>query len=271
MPEELRIVVVDQGTTPSGGTAPSAPSTRAPSGGGGGRGSSTEAKIERGLGRIESILTSLASGRVGQAASGIGGALSGVVGRAGLAIAGFSAALTVGAVAAKSFGRAIQQQVSELAAVSPAVALAQSQTELRRFFAQYRRGLAIGPELAAAERMRARFEESMTDLGTSILKILLQMASKLEPMVNAAIWLTDKLNNFVENQERNGNALAAFTAWLAAVIPGGIAALDAIRNLFEDQQDQQQEDPFAREFTDMMPRPPWFWPEGQPVPAQVVP
>ncbi len=102
--------------------------------------------------------SALAAGNVGGAAAvGTGAAVSAIGGPVGIGIAAVAAGFVVAAIAAKKFAQVIESQTNKLAGFSGPLSAAQAQTEISREAALRRRAARIGPELARAERLRAKF------------------------------------------------------------------------------------------------------------------
>ena len=289
MPEELRIVVVDQGgAAPSrGAVAPVASSSaRAPVAGPrafpapraapaqGPRavvGADGSRRALSAVGTAGGIAGAAAAGNVAGAASGASaGIVAAVGGPIGVAVAAVAAGLGVAAIAARKFAQVVESQTGRLAGFSGPLAAAQAQTELRRELALLRRAQQVGPALASAERLRSRFEDAMTDLGTEVLEILLQILEILRPVIEFVIVGMKALADFLD---RHGDAIGFALPALVGFVSPMAGAVLAILRLFQGEVDRREdeiEDPFTQQFLDLLPRDangrPLFWPAGQPVP-----
>jgi hypothetical protein len=186
----------------------------------------------------------------------------------GIAAAGIAAALGVATLAVKSFAGAVQAQVAQLAGVSAEVAIAQAQTELRRFFATVRRAQRIGPELAAAERLRSQFEAAQINLNTEILGALLQVLQELKPLAVLGTTFTEETAQFVA---KNAPAIKdLLITSLKATFPFLHLLIPLAKRIADNTEPDvdQEEDPFVNEFLQMLPPNPWIWPEDQPLPGR---
>lgn len=282
MAEELRIII-DDGGVPSGGSAPAAPG---PGGRGGGipvappspPSPSPPGQPSHPGGRaIPAIVAPPVQAPPSLPGAPVGPAIgvAAVGGQIAIAAAGFVAGLGVSTAAIVTFARKVESETQRLAGFSPELAVAQSMTEIRRQGAMMRRAQRIGGGLAAVELQRARFEEQVTELGTNILQILLQILEKFDPLIELVIKATEKFNEFMEQYGRPiGDA-----AWetLKTAFPA-LRALDFIANILrrwtEDKDQALEQDPFMREFMSMLPHGgaarghmPLFWPGGQGVPV----
>lgn len=272
MPEELRIVVTDQGlggTTRGEGGAPTsrapsvpqpsrdggAPAVRSPSGDK--AAARREGEFRAAISQLQAAGASLASGRVGGAVAAGAGGLTAIAGPVGITAAALAAGLGVAAIAVRTFAKTIQTQTAQLAIVSQDVALAQAQTEIRRFRALIRRGREIGPELASAERLRARLEDELFDLGTQILRVLLRFVDAATPAVELFISFANKITTFIDK-------------FGIPYVEVALALFTFLRDRFGIDLlggDEDEQDPFVEEFLRLLPRPPLFWPHDQPIPG----
>lgn len=311
MPEELRIVVVDEGgvsapasgggrgggggARPSPGGVPTPPPKPPP--GPGEREEARRKKEERGAAKVAreaarresnffravaisgGIGGKAATGNVaGAAAAGVGKGALAIGGPIGIAIAAVAAGLAVAGIAAVKFAQTIESQTAKLAGFSGPLAAAQAQTEITRELALLRRARRLGPALAGAERLRSRFEDKMTDLGTEILGILLKMLDAFEPTIDLLI---KAMNLVAEFLEKHGDALGKAAALALKVMFPILLALEAIAVIVErfwgERKDEPVDDQFTRAFMDLLPRrggrerdrnAPLFWPfADQPVPG----
>ena len=128
--------------------------------------------------------TTVASASTSAGGSTAGGAaLAAAANPATIALAGLAAAGIGAAVATKKLSDAFHEEAQKLEAYSPDVAAASAENEIRHELAMLRRAEQIGPQLAQAERLRGRFEESMSDAWTKILEVLLKIYEFLEPAI----------------------------------------------------------------------------------------
>lgn len=127
--------------------------------------------------------TAAASG--GSAASAAGGASS-MMAAAG-PIAAVAAAAVVAAVAIKKFTDVAHGEAKRLEGMSPALAQASAMREIRETFADLRRANKVGPQLARFENDRSRMMEALSDVGTNVLKVMLDLYELVRPAVNDLI------------------------------------------------------------------------------------
>lgn len=281
MPEELRIVIVDQGggggaarpgaqpgpapAVPGPPAAPQPPPVPPPVHGQqpGQRGS-----VRFGAPQAQQLGVALASGNIRGALSSIAGTLS----AAGGALAGAVAGVTIGAtavaaalggaaLAARQFARKISEQVQELAGFSVQIAGAQAQTEIERLQDRFRRARRIGPELVSAERLRSRFESQIYDIGTEIFKVLLRIVERLDPFFEAVLSVLEKV---------------AVKIGEVGPIVGGVFTFFSKRwaklfGYWEEERDRRLQEEegglFFREFQKMFPKDFQFFGNQPPIPG----
>lgn len=272
MPEELRIVVVDQGGPAGGAVAgrgaragttagvaaggalrnrvgppPLSPSVPAPPRGGAALG------VAAGFAGIRAAQGLGAKAAGGNVLGAVGGAVAlgatALASPVGLAIAGVTAGFVIAGIAVKKFADTIESQTDKLAGFSLALSIAQSQTDIRRQAALRRRAQQIGPSLAAAEALRSQFETRLTDLNTKMLEVLLEILSKLDPLFQFLLDRLDAANELL------GDGNAQVQVAMAGVVNPQAAAIIAIWKLLtrevEKREDDNPDDPFAEEFMKM--------------------
>lgn len=164
--------------------------------------------------------------------------------------AGFAAATT----AVRRFARAVETQAEDLGRFSGSVAGAVAQTDIRRELAELRRARTIGPDLAQAERLRARFEESLTDINTQILRLLLELVQELRPFIDTAIDTLKGLGGLLEKVDGE-DALTAVAAAARSIHPLLGTVVDILRwfrGREEDKDDEEVEDPFVDQFFELL-------------------
>lgn len=122
----------------------------------------------------------------GGAAAGAGAAAVGAVGAIAVPAAAAAAALAVVAVSVKSFSDALHNVASELEEFSPAIATARAQFDANRQIATLDRAQRVGAELAQLDVARYRLSESMYEVQTKILEILVKAAPFIEGILDAA-------------------------------------------------------------------------------------
>ena len=287
MPEELRIVVVDQGgaapsrggptapggqqfpRAPGGGQFPSGPvappvqpppfvrpppvqpSPRAP------KASDPSRRAISAIGTAGGVAGAAAAGNVAGAASrGAAGIVAAVGGPVGIAVAAVAAGFGVAAIAATKFAQAIESQTNKLAGFSAPLSAAQAQTEISRELALMRRAQRIGPELAAAERLRSKFETAMTDLGTEILGVLLKLLEAATPMIEVVIKVLTIFTAFLERfGDTIGEAMIVLARMssIVRILELIFAILDRV---FGVAGPDPIVDPFTTAFMNLLPRDP---------------
>lgn len=286
MAEELRIVVVDQGGATGsggGGGGPSVPAS-------GGvptpppfvkpppeRQPPVRVDATAAMGAIATargIGATAAGGNVGAAAGATAGVTAAAIGGpVGIAIAAVAAGFGVAAVAARKFAQVIDTQVQQLAGFSGPLAAAQAQSEIRRELATIRRAGRLGGDLAEVEDLRSRWQDAMHDIGTEILKILLEALEAGRPFIEFATDILNRITDFLENRQLPG------MAWVIG--PLQAILVEILTGQQQDRQDRKHREagdvnvlgPFARELFENLPlgparqlQPP-FWPRGLSIPV----
>lgn len=279
MAEELRIIVEDKGgalpTAPATpGTAPGTPTTPTPAAVSPEPAEETKAprvipstpppvssppvegpKVPTAVTDFTQDLTATTSGPVT--------ALSSIVDKVGLGLSAIgpaalvvTASFTAVAGAATAVAAVIGKAVDQIAGYSAEVAVAASQTALQREQAIVNRAERIGPSLAAAEQVRARFEAVTTEIWTSILETLLKILDRFEPLIDAALkmielitWLSGEgLSAIV------GTAIRAVFGTTPSLIAGSLGWLVSFFRRREEQQDENFKDPFLEMFLSGVPK-----------------
>ena len=271
MPEELRIVVVDQGGPPAGGAVAGrgarAGTTAGVAAGGAVAGgvrvpvpppvppplpkppSSPVFNAAAGFAGIRAAQGLGAKAAGGNVLGAVGGAVAlgatALASPAGIAIAAFTATVVVAGIAVKKFSDAIESQVDKLAGFSLALSIAQSQTQISRQAALRRRAEQIGPQLASAEHLRSQFETKLTDLNTQMLKVLLEIVNKLDPLFQFVLDRMDAVTDILGDQKVQAEFLAT------SLVSPQLATIKLIWNLMTrevEERDDDKPDPFAEAF-----------------------
>ena len=277
MAEELRIVVVDQGgsapsrgpTAPGGGRPTRGPVSgprefpalhrpgQQPPGPRGVVGADGSRRAISAIGTAGGVAGAAAAGNVAGAVSGASKAIvAAVTGPVGIAVAAVTVGFGVAVIAVKKFAQAIESKTNKLAGFSAPLSLAQAQTEIRREEALMRRAQRIGPELAAAEQLRSKFEEAMTDIGTEILGVLLKMLESATPFIEVGIKV---LTLFADFLEKWGDVIVKAMFVLARMRPV-VVIMEAVFRILEKifdaivPDDDDGPDPFATQFMNLLPR-----------------
>lgn len=197
-----------------------------------------------------------AAGNIAGAASGATAALIAVVTNPiAIAAAALAGGLGVATVAITAFARSVESETQRLSGFSGPLAGAQARTEIRRELDDLRRAQRIGPELAAAERLRSKFESEMTQLGTEIKLQLLRIVDIFTPFIETAIRVLDGVGTFLEN---NGDAISAIVKglvltnlplWFQLVL----RALGVISDNTENAAEDAETDIFTQQFLNLLP------------------
>jgi len=205
---------------------------------------------------VGGIGTAAAAGNLAGAASGATAALVGLAASPiAIAAAAIAGGLGVATVAVKAFARSVESETQRLSGFSGPLAGAQAQTEIRRELDDLRRAQRLGPELAAAERLRSRFESEITQLGTEIRLQLLRLVDIFSPFIDTAINVLDRVGDFLEN---NGGAISSLIkglvvsnlpVWLQLVL----TTLGAISDNTGDTAENAETDIFTQQFLNLLP------------------
>ena len=156
---------------------------------------------------VGGIGTAAAAGNITGAASGATAALIAVATNpVAIAAGALAGGIGVATVAVKAFARSVESETQRLSGFSGPLAGAQAQTDIRRELDDLRRAQRLGPELAAAERLRSRFESQMTQLGTEIRLQLLRLVDIFTPFIERTADVLELVGNFVES---NGDTISA--------------------------------------------------------------
>jgi hypothetical protein len=258
MAERLEIVVIDGGA----GGVPSAAT---------GAGVTDRATLGGTAFRVPSVT------RIGAAAA-IGGAV-GAAGAVGLVAAG-SVGLAAGVVGAgvgagaAAFNR-IRSATEDAAGLSPAVAQALAETDIRRFQSRAQRARVLGPGLSRFERTRSGIEEQLSALNTEILKALVALANTLEPALKeltagiASIvdFLRDNLPDALQKASDSLPDMLGLMSGFKIILGQAAGELRRMREL---QEDNVQGD-FLDQFFNLLNLPPEFWPRGMDIPRPPIP
>lgn len=156
-----------------------------------GAGRATQAALARaGIGGATTAATgtgaaaTTAAGGTGTAAAGAG--LAAALGPVGIAAGAAAVAFTATALTVRALSNAVHGVAQDLAELSPVIASVNAQHEARQTLAQLDRAERIGPEVAQLEAARFRIQESMYEVQTKILELLLKGAPVLELLLDAA-------------------------------------------------------------------------------------
>ncbi len=205
---------------------------------------------------VSGIGAAAAAGNITGAASGATAALIGVVASpVAIAAAAIAAGLGVATVAITAFARSVESETQRLSGFSGPLAGAQARTEIRRELDDLRRAQRLGPELAAAERLRSRFESEVTQLGTEIKLQLLRIVDIFTPFIETTINVLDGIGEFLKE---NGSTISAVLKGLAVAnlplwIPAVLTRLGIIADNTGDREDDE-DDIFTQQFLNLLPR-----------------
>lgn len=197
-----------------------------------------------------------AAGNITGVASGATAALIAVATNpVAIAAAALAGGLGVATVAVTAFARSVESETQRLSGFSGPLAGAQARTEIRRELDDLRRAQRIGPELAAAERLRSKFESEVTQLGTEIRLQLLRIVDIFTPFIETAIRVLDGVGTFLEN---NGDAISSLIKglvltnlplWFQLVLK----ALGVISGNTENAAENAEDDIFTQQFLNLLP------------------
>lgn len=128
--------------------------------------------------------TAAAPVATGAAPAAAGAAALGPVAIGALAV---TAAFAGTVIATRALYNALSEASEGVAAFSAETAAAKGETEIRQQQASINRAARIGPEMADFERTRGRFQERFSNMGTEVLKILLQIWQVIEPFAEKSL------------------------------------------------------------------------------------
>jgi hypothetical protein len=155
------------------------------------------------------------------------GETAGVSAAAGSAAAGlavFTAGVAVAGAGAVKLANIFEEQSRGLSRFSPELAIATANADINQMMAEIRRAQRIGPELAEFENERSRVMTQLYDIGTDILKVLLDATRFVGPLLEAMLGvLKDVVTavKFVGEQ-----VVAGFSVFGDKLPPGVQAAID---------------------------------------------
>ena len=120
------------------------------------------------------------------------GAAGGAAGAAGLAAAAgplaiVAAAAIMAAVGIKKFADVAHSEAERLGGLNAELAQANAMAGVRELQADMRRAERTGPKLAQFENDRSRVMTAMSDIGTSILSLLLDLYRTFRPMIETGV------------------------------------------------------------------------------------
>lgn len=167
------------------------------------------------------LTTAAAQGPAAAASSALPalGKLAAAAGPVGIAFTAVAGAATAAVVGFKMFTGMIKEQAQKLEGYSAAVAGAVAQSEIRQELATFRRAQRIGPDVAKWELLRGKMDEKLTDIGTEILKQIMEWANKWGPQIESALGLLGLVPPAIEMQ---GNILQAIYEALTFDIGGAM-------------------------------------------------
>ena len=217
-----------------------------------------------------------AGSAAGGAASSAAGSLAPLAAAGGpvaIAFASVAAAAAGAVLAIKELGSVMGDQAKKLDGYSPEVSMAMGQADIRGEMQSFRRAQAIGPDLAKFENMKSDVEDKLYDVGTEILKVVLDMVNKFEPEIKLATGVLATVPTGIELTIKAIEAIyeAATLQWgKASASMDDIAKLQRkmeqkLSDYIRKKDDQGEEDPFIGQFFDIMnqrtaadnrPRPP---------------
>lgn len=121
-------------------------------------------------------------------------------------------AVEVGAavVVVKKFVSTLTNEVQRAKQYSPVVAIADAESQIRRFFGEFRRAQRLGPGLARFETTRSKIEESVFEFKTEVLALLLQIFEALKPAIDFVPRIFEALTELLKIIPQMANVLQTF-------------------------------------------------------------
>lgn len=188
--------------------------------------------------------------------AGAAGGLAAALGPVGIAAAATAVAFVGASYTVAKLSDAVQGLATDLEDLSPAIAASRAQFEAQRTLARLDRAERIGPDLAQLETARFRIQESMYEIQTKILELLLKWSPILE-------FILDGVNVGIRGIDGVVAALAAVQAALTLDPRDDVAAMqalanattafqDAVKELFTDGSNERwDKDPWLEELLKM--------------------
>lgn len=206
---------------------------------------------------VGSGATALASrGATALSASSLSGPAAGLaagLGPAAVGIAAVGAAAIGAAAGVKVFSDTMRSQAEKLEGYSAELSNQAALTDLRAEMADMRRADTIGPQLAQFENDRSRAMTAISDIGTSILKVLLDFYQTFQPAIEMGLksleliaaggeTISAQVASYIEYW--NDNQRAADLHWERAM-----KAADKMYKLLTDEREVEPlDDPFLQQF-----------------------
>lgn len=212
-------------------------------------------------GAAASGAASAGAGAAGAAGGGAAGAAA-ALGAVALPAAAVAAALAAAAVSVKAVTDAFQRAADELEDLSPAIATVRAQFDANRQLATLDRAQRVGAELAQIDVATYRISESMYEVQTKILEILVKAAPFIEAILDAAnagvrgidaqIALINYIWSIVNNLPTFGMNFADDKQALDDLKDSLTNLNDAVRQLFQDDHAKYGGiDPFFQQIINM--------------------
>jgi hypothetical protein len=140
----------------------------------------------------------LALGSAGSAGASALAGLAAATGPVGVGLGILAGAAGAAGVAVRTFAGTAAKEAERLKGLSLSLAEERSLTNVRRQMADLRRANEIGPELARFQTTRSKLEDSLSDLGTEILDVLINLANRFEPAIDAFARYVDLVSAIID-------------------------------------------------------------------------
>ncbi len=211
--------------------------------------------VVKGLPELTAGAGAAGAAEAGGGAGAVGG-LAAALGPVGIAAAATAVAFVGASYTVAKLSDAVQGLATDLEDLSPAIAAARAQFEAQHTLARLDRAERIGPDVAQLETARFRIQESMYELQTKILELLLKWSPILE-------FILDGVNVGIRGIDGVVAALAAVQAALTLDPRDDVAAMqalanattafqDAVKELFTDGSNERwDKDPWLEELLKM--------------------
>lgn len=138
-------------------------------------------------------------------------------------------------VAAKQLHDIFSSQIELLKDISPDIAQATSETDIRRLRTQVDRAERIGPELARFERLRGRGEDALARVGTSILDVLIRIFEFWETELNVLVSSMEATAAGIDSMSTKGELIFDFLTGRFGELPEDIKRAIAAETRFNKE------------------------------------
>lgn len=176
-----------------------------------------------------------------------------------IAVAALATVAVAAGAAIKGMEHLFRGQTEKLSNISPEVANASAETEIRQFMSTMRRGEKIGPQVAQWERVGSQVDTKMADAGTAILNLLSKWQLPMKALEGVGN-IAERVGNGIDKMSA---AVDAFEEWKKGGAAQGaigtavqsLGYLNLIYGLLktlaafaEDSTNVEQDDPFLAAF-----------------------